>query len=344
MNALSRLFSGPRGGRLRRLSPFGLAIVAVAMVATSAITNAQNETPVVTSVTESQTFSAAIYNGTCTNLGLLAFPLAQVGLPEGSTTIGQEAVPAYTGTTELEAAALSDLINGPFSLAVSAVGQGDQPVVACGGIGGTQDGDTLLFGLLPTGDSGYAGVAVLSQAPSSSTLNAVVYLTPIRPGVATPAAPSTAASPSPAAQPATETTPAAPTTPAATQTASTPASGGGQVQTQVTVTLNDIYFNPNVITIPANTPVTFVLENKGAASHNFSVTDHNNTNVQNLNISVDVAPGQTQQTTINAPAGTYYFYCNVPGHEQAGMYGYLIVQDGAAIATQEATVTPPTGS
>jgi uncharacterized cupredoxin-like copper-binding protein len=39
-----------------------------------------------------------------------------------------------------------------------------------------------------------------------------------------------------------------------------------------------------------------------------------------------VAPGDTVSATINAPAGTYEFYCNVPGHKQAGMFGTLTVQ------------------
>ena len=109
----------------------------------------------------------------------------------------------------------------------------------------------------------------------------------------------------------------------------------------VTIGMYDIHFQPNLITIPANQPVTIVLQNSGAAAHNFSITDHHNANVQNLNISVDVQPGQPQQTVVNAPAGTYYFYCNVPGHEAAGMWGWLVVQEGAQISAQEATVTPP---
>jgi uncharacterized cupredoxin-like copper-binding protein len=106
----------------------------------------------------------------------------------------------------------------------------------------------------------------------------------------------------------------------------------------------DIYFNPNVITIPADTPITFTITNDGAAAHNFSITDHNNPNVTNLNISEDLNPGETKTVTINAPAGTYYFYCDVPGHEAAGMFGYLEVKAGATISTAEETVTPPAGS
>jgi uncharacterized cupredoxin-like copper-binding protein len=106
----------------------------------------------------------------------------------------------------------------------------------------------------------------------------------------------------------------------------------------------DIYFKPNVVTIPADTPVAISLTNDGAINHNFSITDHNNPNVKNLNISVDINPGETKTVTVNAPAGTYYFYCDVPGHEQAGMFGYLEVKSGATISTAEETVTPPSGS
>jgi uncharacterized cupredoxin-like copper-binding protein len=80
----------------------------------------------------------------------------------------------------------------------------------------------------------------------------------------------------------------------------------------------DIAFDPKELTIPANTPVDISLPNSGAAQHNFSIDA--------LHISVDVQPGQTGTATINAPPGTYDFYCNVPGHKQAGMVGKLTVQ------------------
>jgi uncharacterized cupredoxin-like copper-binding protein len=106
----------------------------------------------------------------------------------------------------------------------------------------------------------------------------------------------------------------------------------------------DIYFNPNLGTIPANTPVQIVVTNKGAVRHNFSITDHNNPGLTNLDVHFDTDPGGTGTATINAPAGVYYFFCNEPGHEQAGMIGYLTVADNATISSSEATVTPPAGS
>jgi cytochrome c oxidase subunit II len=147
--------------------------------------------------------------------------------------------------------------------------------------------------------------------------------------VATPAA-------SPIASPFPES-PTAEASPGASPAATT----GGQT---AEIGMYDINFNPNVITIPADTPVPITITNHGVTMHNFSITDHKNPNVTNLNISVNVNPGETKTVTVNAPAGTYYFYCDVPGHEAAGMFGYLEVKAGAAISTAEETVTPPAGS
>jgi uncharacterized cupredoxin-like copper-binding protein len=151
-------------------------------------------------------------------------------------------------------------------------------------------------------------------------------------GIATPFTNAQDATPTPAAQCPTGTPTASP------EPGASPAAGANCV----VIEMMDIKFSVNTVTIPANQPVTIVLHNSGVTTHNFSITDHNNPNVENLNISVTVDPGQTQQVTVNAPAGTYYFFCNVPGHEAAGMWGWLIVQEGAQVSAQEATVTPPT--
>jgi uncharacterized cupredoxin-like copper-binding protein/mono/diheme cytochrome c family protein len=88
--------------------------------------------------------------------------------------------------------------------------------------------------------------------------------------------------------------------------------------TEQVVTSFDIYFEPTEVAIPATTDVTFNLPNDGAALHNFSIDE--------LGIDVDIAPGETAQTVINAEPGTYEYYCNVPGHREAGMVGTLIVE------------------
>jgi uncharacterized cupredoxin-like copper-binding protein len=85
----------------------------------------------------------------------------------------------------------------------------------------------------------------------------------------------------------------------------------------VEVVSYDIYFEPEEVSIPADTDVTFALPNEGVTLHNFSIDE--------LAIDVDIDPGATEEMIVNAPAGTYDFYCNIPGHRPAGMEGVLTV-------------------
>jgi cytochrome c oxidase subunit 2 len=150
-----------------------------------------------------------------------------------------------------------------------------------------------LESLTPEGGCApYTGenVDLIAQPNLRGTLPATPAATP----VASPEA-SPVASPSPAATPA-----------------------GGELPTEVTIEEVDIAFNPNEFSIPANTDVTVTINNTGAAPHNFSIDD--------LGIDVDTAPGQTSTVTINAPPGDYEYYCNVPGHREAGMVGTLHVE------------------
>ncbi len=139
---------------------------------------------------------------------------------------------------------------------------------------------------------------------------------------ASPAAGSAACPPaSPSASPM-ATSMASPTAGAMASPSASPAAcatgNAGAAQSEMTVTLVDIAFQPKEITIPANTATTVSLPNKGAAAHNF--------NIDQLNIhSGDVTSGQTGSVTINAAAGDYQYYCNIPGHKEAGMVGTLHV-------------------
>jgi uncharacterized cupredoxin-like copper-binding protein len=72
------------------------------------------------------------------------------------------------------------------------------------------------------------------------------------------------------------------------------------------------------MTIPANTDVTVTLPNHGVALHTFVI--------EALGIKAEMAPGKTKEVLINAPAGTYEYICDVPGHAEAGMVGTLTVQ------------------
>jgi cytochrome c oxidase subunit 2 len=138
---------------------------------------------------------------------------------------------------------------------------------------------------------------------------------PAAPTTAPPTAAATALPASPAPSPA--------ASPAGSPVATPGTAEPGPPAEPVALDLIDIAFSPNEITIPANTPVTINLTNKGVTSHNFVIDA--------LNIhSGDILSGATGSVTITAPAGDYEFYCDVPGHKEAGMVGVLHVVEGAA--------------
>ncbi|MEZ4532433.1 MAG: cupredoxin domain-containing protein [Thermomicrobiales bacterium] len=112
--------------------------------------------------------------------------------------------------------------------------------------------------------------------------------------------------------------------------AGTPEAGASCIENS----MHDIYFGANLLTIPANTDVKVIFDNAGAAEHTFVLSDHNNKDVKNLDIKLSVQPGKSGEVTINAPAGTYYFWCDIPGHEPAGMWGILKVTDNGPITAQ----------
>jgi uncharacterized cupredoxin-like copper-binding protein len=112
-------------------------------------------------------------------------------------------------------------------------------------------------------------------------------------------------------------TPAAEATPAvATAAPATPAAAASGDQT-VAMEAGNFYFKPNAVTIPANSPVTFKIQNVAEIPHNFSIDA--------LRISTDLPPGSTTDVKVEGAAGSYEYYCNLPGHKAAGMFGTLTV-------------------
>ena len=106
-------------------------------------------------------------------------------------------------------------------------------------------------------------------------------------------------------------------TPVSQATAEEPdASAGGEGEV-ITIVSHDIFFDPAELTVPAGM-VTFDLPNEGSAPHNFSIDE--------LQISVDLPPGVEELVDVELPVGSYEYYCNVPGHKDAGMVGTLTVE------------------
>ena len=117
----------------------------------------------------------------------------------------------------------------------------------------------------------------------------------------------------PSATPTACASPVAVASPIASPVASPPAGCGAAVSVEVGAV--DIAFQPKELTIPANTPVELVVVNKGLALHNFGIDV--------LKINLDLVPGEKHTITINVAAGDYAYYCDIPGHAAAGMFGTL---------------------
>ncbi len=86
----------------------------------------------------------------------------------------------------------------------------------------------------------------------------------------------------------------------------------------VAVNAVDINFEPKELTIAADTDVTITVTNNGLLQHDFVIED--------TDFATDILDGgDSVELVVNLPAGTYAYYCSVPGHREAGMEGTLTV-------------------
>ena len=99
-------------------------------------------------------------------------------------------------------------------------------------------------------------------------------------------------------------------------------SGAGQPEGSTKVTLTEYKFDPSTVSV-THGKVVFFLVNGGTISHDLVVTDSSG---NRMGASELISAGDSAVLTIdNLPAGTYTFFCDQPGHEQAGMKGTLTV-------------------
>jgi plastocyanin len=77
-------------------------------------------------------------------------------------------------------------------------------------------------------------------------------------------------------------------------------------------------FAPTELRAQTGALVALRLENRDANAHTF--------NIDELNVHLSMPPGEPRLALFRAgPPGVYTFYCDVPGHRQAGMVGSLII-------------------
>lgn len=81
----------------------------------------------------------------------------------------------------------------------------------------------------------------------------------------------------------------------------------------VTLVATEFAFDPPSLELPADTPVAIVLDNRGVIEHDWTVDE--------VAAHVYAAAGASTTATVTLPAGTYTFYCSIPGHRASGMEG-----------------------
>jgi hypothetical protein len=116
---------------------------------------------------------AAIYAGTCEDLGDVVAELPDVTGAEGPAVGQRSAIEAEDATATVDVA-LDDLLDDDHAVAVLGSDEEDAPVVACGEIGGVDDDDgELVVGLREVDDSGFAGVAYLAYGGADDSQTVV---------------------------------------------------------------------------------------------------------------------------------------------------------------------------
>jgi uncharacterized cupredoxin-like copper-binding protein len=88
--------------------------------------------------------------------------------------------------------------------------------------------------------------------------------------------------------------------------------GGG---TSFSLTGTEFAFDPSSLSVPADEEITVELVNGGTIEHDFTLDE--------VDVKIAVAATETASASFSVPAGTYTFYCSVPGHREAGMEGTL---------------------
>jgi uncharacterized cupredoxin-like copper-binding protein len=106
----------------------------------------------------------------------------------------------------------------------------------------------------------------------------------------------------------------------------------------VNESMESLTFGQKELTVQKGQPVKLVVANKDGQLHDLSIDkipakvkeEHSDMHdmggkMPDLHVSVDA--GKTGEVTFTpTEAGTYTFYCTVPGHKDAGMQGKLVVK------------------
>ena len=113
---------------------------------------------------------------------------------------------------------------------------------------------------------------------------------------------------------------------------------GGTASADETIAIHFSSFQPGTITVPAGVPVTITLRNDDPIEHEWivgapDVHSRHRTGTEPFHagvpteVTIPALSTRTTELTFDT-AGEFEFICHLPGHEEYGMVGTLIVTDG----------------
>jgi plastocyanin len=216
---------------------------------------------------------AHIHVGTCDALDPNpTFPLTDVALASGASgdeSDGASAIPVERSMTMVDAS-LEDLRTGGYAINVHQSAEDIGTYIACGNLSGVvDDSGALVVGLGELNNSGYSGVAILTDQGKQT--NVSVYLTEALSGAGAQAADSS-------------------TTGAATEAAAN----------ATMVDIKNLAYTPDSVEIPVGATVTWT--NNDTVPHTVTAKD------RDVLQSGTLKPGDTYSKTFDQP-GTYDYFC-----------------------------------
>jgi plastocyanin len=100
-------------------------------------------------------------------------------------------------------------------------------------------------------------------------------------------------------------------------TGATGEDGGAAAGAATTVSMTEFSFDPSELTVSEGDSIEVV--NDGATDHNLTVEN------EDLATS-DLGPGDSEDLTVDIPAGDYEFICTIGDHAAQGMTGTMTVE------------------
>lgn len=89
---------------------------------------------------------------------------------------------------------------------------------------------------------------------------------------------------------------------------------------KVNLVANDIEWNITTINAKVNQPIEITVTNAGALDHDLVIEE--------LGVDILLSPGDTEMVTVTVDhAGAIRYICSIPGHEEAGMVGEIVVTE-----------------